>query len=316
MQIVWTLLLVLPILVEGWLFKPKYHTVTITGKFTCGGVPIRNCLVRLVDDDVLFDDTMKSGWTNSNGEFTLTGKGRDAFDTKPDPFAKIEYNYINRMRVKDRLGRTRWNRSSKKKNFSGIYNVGTVNINNEHCRAYLHFRSAIIHYLAQSGNGALPYSSLSVRSNALLTAGTPWATRNSVRLPGGYSLDYDTAKHELAHTVRQTLDGSFGHFLYDVIRFKYAQTHSCNKFTNFGFAFNEGWAEYWEGQCSCVTSGGSDMRYEGNVAACLCKLAACKGHTRMWNVVESYPKQIHSYSSFKSRLYAKYPGVCPGISPC
>ena len=32
-------------------------------------------------------------------------------------------------------------------------------------------------------------------------------------------------------------------------RYKYAQHHYCGKKTNYGFAFNEGWAEYWAGSC-------------------------------------------------------------------
>ena len=44
-------------------------------------------------------------------------------------------------------------------------------------------------------------------------------------------------------------DGSYGHFLVDAARYIYTRNHDCGKQTNNGFAFNEGWAEFWAGEC-------------------------------------------------------------------
>jgi len=41
-------------------------------------------------------------------------------------------------------------------------------------------------------------------------------------------------RHELAHTIRQSYDGSFLHFLYDAIRFGYIRRHGCDLSTNEG----------------------------------------------------------------------------------
>ncbi|CAH1794483.1 unnamed protein product [Owenia fusiformis] len=289
-------------------FLKKDHAVTITGCFKCGGYPIANCRVKLMDEDLIFHDTLAESWTDNNGCFALSGKGRDGLWGRPDIFAELEYNYLNKMRIRNFWGFTRDARSSVKDNHSGFHNFGMININDEHCRAYVRFRAAIIDYISRSGNSALPYSYLKVQTKSVLTAGKPWATTDKIRLPSGYSLDAETAKHELAHTIRHTLDGSILHAAYDAVRFKYAQYHTCIKITNFGFAFNEGWAEYWEGQCSCTLGDGKDMRVEGNVAAALCVLANCTGDEKMVNTLETNEGEIHSYNSFKNALCAKYPG--------
>src|SRR5205085_9811601 len=136
--------------------------------------------------------------------------------------------------------------------------------------------------------------------------------------------DYRVPKHEFGHTVRHKLDGGLAHFLFDVGHFNYLQNHSaCNR-TNPGFAFNEGWAEYWANDYgpapNCPGASPTDYSIEGNVASALAGLDAnCRGVTRatMVNVLRSNPAGvvggIHSFEDFKSHLTC-HPQV-GGISP-
>ena len=67
---------------------------------------------------------------------------------------------------------------------------------------------------------------------------------------------------ELTPTLYNYQDGSLTHFLADVKKYNYLQKHSCNKKTNYGFAFNEGWAHYWSGACK-EKKWKTDYRYKG-----------------------------------------------------
>ena len=105
------------------------------------------------------------------------------------------------------------------------------------------------------------------------------------------------------HNAQQ--DGSFAHFLWDVIRFGYARKHSCHTKTNLGFAFNEGFAQFWSNDCKRQYYGSSptDYRYEGNVANALRRLqTSCRLTDRqMINVLKRNRKKIHSFNDFKRR---------------
>ena len=65
---------------------------------------------------------------------------------------------------------------------------------------------------------------------------------------------------------------------YDAARFWYMRNYHCGTKTNDGCAFNEGWAEFWAGEChGTYGSKLTDYQCEGNVAKALRRLkSACK----------------------------------------
>lgn len=63
---------------------------------------------------------------------------------------------------------------------------------------------------------------------------------------------------ELTPTLYNYQDGSLTHFLADVKKYNYLQKHSCNKKTNYGFAFNE-----THRLGACKEKWKTDYRYEG-----------------------------------------------------
>ena len=141
--------------------------------------------------------------------------------------------------------------------------------------------------------------------------GVPFTTTDTTRWPAGYSTGFgnSTSFHEFAHSMRHSFDGGFPHFLLDAGRFQYPQFHESCKETNQGFAFNEGWAEYWA-RTPETCGDGTNFSQEGNVAAALTGLEGCTSRPEMVRVLRETPTGItggiHSFSEFRSRFFQLY----------
>ena len=143
--------------------------------------------------------------------------------------------------------------------------------------------------------------------------GVPFTTTDTTRWPAGYPTGFanSTSFHEFAHAMRHSFDGGFAHFLVDAGRFAYPQFHSACKETNQGFAFNEGWAEYWARTAQTCTDP-NNFSQEGNVAAALTGLEACTSRPQMVRVLRENPtgltlsSGIHSLSDFRARFFQLY----------
>jgi hypothetical protein len=143
--------------------------------------------------------------------------------------------------------------------------------------------------------------------------GVPFTTTDTTRWPAGYSTGTGNATsfHEFAHSMRHSFDGGFPHFLFDAARFQYPQFHEPCKVTNQGFAFNEGWAEYWA-RTPQTCGDGTNFSQEGNVAAALTGLEGCTSRAQMVRVLRENPtgltadSGIHSFSQFRSRFFELY----------
>ena len=87
------------------------------------------------------------------------------------------------------------------------------------------------------------------------------------------------------------------------------QHHSCGKRTNNGFAFNEGWAEFWAGSCyGSYGSSPTNYKYEGNVAKALRALKGrCRAsYNQMVEVLARNRGGIHSFANYHvafARIY-------------
>ncbi|HEX6971874.1 MAG TPA: hypothetical protein VF234_06625, partial [Limnochordia bacterium] len=114
------------------------------------------------------------------------------------------------------------------------------------------------------------------------------------------------------HVIRHGFDGDFGHFLGDVATYNYLQNHEPCLHSNGGYAFNEGWAEYWAQDFAPAPDCGrpGDMETEGNVAAALTDLANnCAADQRklMVEALRNNPGTIHSFAEFKAALGCPLP---------
>lgn len=146
-----------------------------------------------------------------------------------------------------------------------------------------------------------------------------------------------TMHHELGHSVRHVADGDVHHWNWDNFRWAYAREHSGCEVFNTQYAFNEGWAGYWEAianktkPAGCIDgpndpAHGPDARtpaqrakfvdwVENMVSDRLYKLSAgletsvCSSSDqrkscaarKMIEVLERHPGQVHSLWDFETR---------------
>ena len=290
-------------------------TITATGRLTCRGEPIPFTKITLRDDDIIGNQKMATGSTDSNGFFTITGRGGDGGigrGRRPDPFVRPEYEYSSIIYGRLSVGPTiplfrKQDKTRTLKNKKGKVDFGTVDFNSDECKAYLKFKRAIEKYRTRVGM-KIPVKKLKVLTRVILNGGTPYATTDKIRIPRNYNVRTSTADHELAHIVRHTYDGGLGHFLRDVVRYLYTRNHNCKKRTNNGFAFNEGWASFYSGGCERVITSATDFEIEGHVAVGLKDLMArCNSTWRnMVNVLIRNRRRIHSFEEYKAKHKALY----------
>ena len=167
--------------------------------------PVQYAKVSLLDKDPIGHGTFGSTRTNSLGYFSVSGKAGDLIGN-PDPYIQVKYEYsgsYGKMEVESGLGRNRHDKTSTKP-FSSSLNFGNIYFSNDHCKAYVNTYLAMQNFRYRTGQ-SLPYKTLKVVTHAVLHGGTPYATTNKIRIPKGYNYDENTARHELAHTVRHTL---------------------------------------------------------------------------------------------------------------
>lgn len=181
------------------------------------------------------------------------------------------------------------------------------------CAPYEGVRRAYQGYRGEVGQRP-PGGNVTIAVNSPFTSGVPLAPYLSIFWPPRYPPatkpgGFETASHEFAHTVRHGFDGNLEHFLGDVVGLNYLQQHGACKRTNPGFAFNEGWAEYWAGDFdpapNCPGIPATDYSVEGNVAAALTGLereCVRVNRKRMVEVLARNPGRIHSFDDFRRAL--------------
>lgn len=192
---------------------------------------------------------------------------------------------------------------------SGVVNLGTYEIDKDggsgtpKCAVWQGAHNAYQDYKHVVGS-APPDANYSISAD-YPCCGVPFTTLDTTHWPSNYETGagYATNFHEFAHSVRHSFDGGLGHFLLDAARFGYAKNHSLCLTTNEGFAFNEGWAEYWA-HTPATCGDGTNFSQEGNVASALTGLEKCANRQTMVRVLKESPGTIHSYGEFRARFFA------------
>ena len=321
-------------------------TVTATGYAFCFDgtsgktLPLEGARVELMDSDCdgseICDDVMGTSHVNADGSFSVTGVGGDPgwIGSDPDVYVRFAYNDDKGVRLTDEADVTRsWNMPEHDHdNFGG----GTIDFGawttglgvgpgeGTRCGVWLAAHKAYQAYIAEMGGAEPPAGHLDVEYWSAIFAGTPWTNVDTIHWPIHFGSG--ALIHEFGHSVRHAADGSAAHFTYDVGRFAYARTHApCSDNGNRnggesdeslrGYAFNEGWAEYWEGQGCPDNATPAEFR-EGAIASHLRRLQTANGKTRkdMVAVLLANPGQIHSLPEYEGRFAAMY-GVAVSRSP-
>jgi hypothetical protein len=291
----------------------------VTGKWTCNNrgtvKPIAGARVELWHDiSYWFDDKLGSTHTASDGSFNFGVRADSNFDL----YAKVVLNDDNGTSLGNWYSFSDWDTDTNTVgSHSGTVGLGTWQISKDggsgtpKCGIWQGAHNAYANYRQVIGSRP-PDSHYSI-SAEFPCCGTPFTTTDTTRWPSGYQTGssgdqdggYSVNFHEFAHSVRHSFDGGFAHFLFDVGRFNYAQNHNLCSNTNQGFAFNEGWAEYWAHTLSTCTSDITNYNYEGNVATALNGLEQCSSRPTLVRVLRENPAGItggiHSYSEFKTK---------------
>ncbi|WP_437673225.1 hypothetical protein [Sorangium sp. So ce131] len=153
------------------------------------------------------------------------------------------------------------------------------------------------------------YDYINVRTDFLTsTLGSTAAARRSV------------ITHEFGHTVRHAADGDLLHWNGDDVAYLYGRAPDGSEISNKGYAFNEGFANYWEqarvhargrlcgGATACPSLQFRDWNAR-RIANALLDLSDVVGDKAMIEVLEANPGTIHSLQEFQSRLHVQNPAV-------
>jgi len=288
--------------------------------------PLAQAKVEVMDADVDVNDVIAQGYTDRDGRFDLSGSGGDKKIpricddrcSKPDVFVWVELDN-RKVAVETELTRTWTVRTETHRNADGHIDFGEFSFSSREGKsAAVLFAKANEQYdlFFKETRQPIPGHGgrLPILYPAVLSAGVPFTTDESIHWPGGDD-EFRAMYHEFGHRIRHGQDGGMAHFLNDARRYDYAQHHSDEKVTNEGFAFNEGWAEYHSTLLDRIEMDnyrgfkevpGGD-KAEGNVAARLLRLAdRCGGFRSMWLTLKS--ARIHSYGEFYAALQKRMPG--------
>ena len=291
----------------------------VKGKWLCDNrgtqMPVARARVELWRDvSYWFDDKIGPGHTRSDGSYNFSVRAGSNFDL----YAKLVLVDDDGVRLSNwySLFGTEWNiETSRIRTHSGVVDVGTWRISKDNgagtpkCAIWQGAHNAYGDYRQLIGSRP-PATTYSISAD-FPCCGTPFTTTDTTRWPSGYQTGRGSADpdagfsvnfHEFAHSVRHSFDGGFGHFLGDALRYQYPQNHSACKLTNEGFAFNEGWSEYWA-HTLATCGDGTNFAQEGNVATALDGLEKCANRPTMVRVLRENQGAIHSYAEFRTRFF-------------
>jgi hypothetical protein len=259
------------------------------------------------------DEKLGATHTNANGAYSFSVRADDNFDL----YSKVVMNDDQGVHLGNWYSLSDYDTETDTTgSHAGIVNLGNWQISHENgagtptCAAFQGAHNAYQNY--KQVMGAPPPDSSYLISWDYPCCGVPFTLLDVTNWPDGYETGYGpkdpdggyaVSFHEFAHSVRHSFDGGSLHFFYDAARFGYPKSHELCLVSNEGFAFNEGWAEFWAhtpGPCSNPT----DFNVEGNVAAALTGLEKCADRKTMVRVLAMNPESIHSYAEFKAKFFS------------
>lgn len=289
----------------------------VKGQWLCNNegtvTPIAGARVELWEpggiSTLWIDEKLGSTHTASNGTYSFKVEAGDNFEL----YTQVVLNDDQGVNLGEWYAFSDWSAETETTtSHSGVVNLGTYEIYNENgkgtpdCAVWQGAHSAYQNYKQVIGKPP-PDSQYTIDAD-FPCCGVPFTTLDSTHWPGnfptGYKGDpdggYSTNFHEFAHSVRHSFDGSYAHFLFDAARFGYIKNHELCLVSNEGFAFNEGWAEFWA-RTPATCGDGTNFSQEGNVATALTGLENCSNRKTMVRVLSESAGLIHSYADFKQK---------------
>lgn len=302
--------------------------------------PLPRVLVQLMDSDIDYDEVMKQGRTNKDGKYDLTGHAEDSWTVcsgcdHPDPYMKFILNEKNRVDVRNLWGFTHYGVSHTVEDTQGTINFGELEFEEKlYPLLFAYAQYQYRKFTTLTGDTKVPGNNglVGILVPEVFEDGVPWTGVDAIHWPGDYFLASGMF-HEFGHRIRHGADGDANHFNGDLLLFRYARHHSAHDHTNLGFAFNEGWAQYFKTLSSTGAlhtartwemdnNAGDEM--EGNVTHKLWKLSMLcggfnNGFKNMWTALKAGTGKsidggpalaqsgIHSYVQFRKMLIKTFP---------
>ena len=132
------------------------------------------------------------------------------------------------------------------------WSVGTVTLTSLDCELWRIGRKVLDDYHTVVGDSP-PAGMLRFKRWSDINLGVPHTFYNHVAIRTDWLADAPEpaereriAFHEFGHTVRHVADGDQTHWDGDNVSWIYARFHDGTQIANVQYAFNEGWADYWE----------------------------------------------------------------------
>jgi hypothetical protein len=288
--------------------------------------------VKLMDEDFgPTDKEMAHAFTDADGHFDLTGTSSDshcigAGCARPDPYVEFILEEDHRVDIQNPVGNSARTQTPTRANTCGDIDFKDVQWSGSTIEAILYARAqrAYQKFSDMSGDDRLP------ESDGLLTVMYPdgissqYTYFDIIHWPAfsDYRNLFFILDHEFGHRIRDGADGNGKHWNDDNVRFIYARVHDSFTDTGVeGFAFHEGWAEYFNKMIDPDLNnahpdytadetwvGPLSNSVEGFVAYKLWKLSeACGGFPAMWRTLKANPGSIHSFDEFQAAFLIRDP---------
>ena len=187
-------------------------------------------------------------FTAADGSFELTTE-----DNNDNYFVRMALRDAHGVHLRDFWGINDWSvDTGARRNDVPVQDYGGMVFStpgqSHKCAIWAGFHASHERYREEIGPDVPPLG-VELQADAV-TAGTPFTPGTTTLWPGGYPVggnpgEDTVTRHEFGHVIRHGFDGDFGHFLSDVATYNYLRNHAPCDHTNGGYAFNEGWAEFW-----------------------------------------------------------------------
>jgi hypothetical protein len=316
---------------------PPPPITSVTGKLMCS-VPEKDKRVLVAIPKIPFEVRgVSRSATDDNGSFTIT-------TTAPANPVHLKLAYdgsisgpvigvATRLMVMDDFHNARSDELDWRGTVRGsVLDLGEVAVDSPDCELW-RIGVNILKDFHSVRRISPPAGQLRIKRFSGVLVGGPYTFYDYVVLRTDFVTHQDTRDsrestlfHEFGHSVRHVSDGSETHWHGDNARWVYARVHDGTELTNAPYAFNEGWADYWNkarnhARVRYDPPFPENYRYwnEYLVANKLLDLSDMPGvgDEVMLEVLEANAEQIHSIYDFEEKLYkrlSKAPPVPP--SPC
>lgn len=313
-----------PVIIPG---KIVLSPTAVRGTLQCHGLPLRDAVVTIGSSSVQ---------TDAAGVFRVgvRATGNVAVRVGYDATVASDSASSN-LRVVDELknGRSETvSRSGTLASLDGqlVYDLGVVPLQSLDCDLF-RVGDLVLRDYHRTRRASPPTGKLQIKRQSDVHFGTAYTYYTMINIRTDW-LDTSTAAgrertlfHEFGHAVRHAADGPEDHWNWDNFRWSYARSHDGTELFNTQYAFNEGWAGFWEAsrRSVIVTAPATanerhDMHFnEDMIVQQLLRDMSLPGSSRrlMVEVLEANPGTIHSLHDFERRLFARLGRAAPATPP-